>query len=112
MKRDPKIYLELSNDPRIQMAGKGAPRSTIYGALGRTQESDGLGFKALGGLVRDTKTGMQLGAGTYMSEAAALREGQTEKKILGRPSRTSLPGQHYGQVPYAGYYMKALGKRL
>jgi len=112
MKRDPKIYLEVSKDPKIQMSGKGAPRSTVYGALGVTQMSDGLGFKALGGLVRDTKTGMSLGAGTYMSEAAALKEGQSEKMILGAPSKTNIPGQHYGQVPYPGYYMSALGKRL
>jgi len=112
MKRDPKIYLEVSRDPRIQMSGKGAPRSTVYGALGVTKMSDGLGFKALGGLVKDTKTGMSLGAGAYMSESEALKEGQTEKKILGKASATSLPGEHYGQVPYPGYYMKALGRRL
>jgi len=109
MRKDPKIYLEIVNDPRIQMAGKGAPKSTIFGALGRTQMSDGLGFKALGGLVKDTKTGMSLGAGTYMKEGQAK---QSERHILGAPSKTDIPGAHYGMMLYPGLYMSKLGRRL
>jgi hypothetical protein len=103
------VYLQFTDTPRIQMSGKGAPKSTVYGALGQVQGSDGLGVKTLGGLVRDTKTGMHLGPGVYVPSKDAR---QTEHMILGKPAKTDIPGHHFGQVPYAGQYMSKLGSRL
>jgi len=105
-------YLAVQ-DPKIQMAGKGAPRSTVFGVLGRLPKNEEhIGVKSLGGLVKDTKTGHYL-AGTHMSEKAAERSvGQTSRHILGKAAKTHIPKPHYGQIPYAGYYMSALGKAL
>jgi hypothetical protein len=36
----------------------------------------------------------------------------TEKHLLGGSHKTALPGVHYGQVPFAGMYMKAVGKEV
>jgi hypothetical protein len=105
-------YLSVQ-DPKIQMAGKGAPRSTVFGVLGRLPKNEEhVGVKSLGGLVKDTKVGNYL-PGTHMSEKEALRiPGQTSRHILGKPAKTHIPGSHHGQVPYPGYFMSAVGKAL
>jgi hypothetical protein len=113
VRKAPEPYLAIQ-DPKIMMAGKGAPRSTVFGVLGRLPKNEEkVGVKSLGGLIQDTKAGHSLGAGTYMSEKEALRiPGQTERHILGPVSKTRMPGMHYSQIPYPGYFMKAVGPRL
>lgn len=95
-------------DPRIQMAGKGAPRSTVFGVLGRTMDGGDVGAKSLGGLVKDTKSKAKHGKETMPEKAAH----QTEKKIVGPAAKTRIPGVHMGQVPYPGFFMSAVGHRL
>ena len=108
--KDP--YLAVQ-DPKIMMKGAGAPRSTVFGALGRIHSSDGVGLKTLGGLVADTKSPHPLGKGTKMSVKQAEREyGNTDRHILGHSAKTHIPGCHMSQVPYPGLYMSAVGKRL
>ena len=108
----PVPYLEVQ-DPKIMMAGKGAPRSTVFGVLGRLPKNEEhVGVKSLGGLIKDSKVGHSL-PGTYMSEKAAERSvGLTSRHILGKAAKTHIPGVHHGQIPYAGYYMSAVGKSL
>jgi hypothetical protein len=105
-------YLSIQ-DPKIKMAGKGAPRSTVFGVLGRLPKNEEkVGVKSLGGLVKDSKKG-HYGPGTVMTERDAMRiPGQTDRHILGRAAKTHVPGVHKGQVPYAGYYMSAVGPKL
>lgn len=108
----PVPYLAVQ-DPKIQMSGKGAPRSTVFGVLGRLPKGEErVGVKSLGGLVKGTKEGRNM-PGTVMTEKGALHiPGQTDRHILGKASKTHIPGVHYGQVPYPGYYMSAVGKAL
>jgi hypothetical protein len=100
-------YLAVQ-DPKIMMAGKGAPRSTVFGVLGRTMEGSSVGAKSLGGLVADTKTKMK----AHDMVIKESRAPQTERKIVGSKSKTTVPGAHMGQVPYPGFFMVAVGKRL
>lgn len=104
-------YLEVVDSPRM-MKGKGAPRSTIFGVLGRTTAEYSSMSKSLGGLVNKT-TGGKVKKGVVESEKKAERRtGNTEHSILGAKSKTAIPGVHQGQVPYAGAYMKDVGARL
>lgn len=97
-------YLQDSDEPR-RMAGKGAPRSTVFGVLGRTKMDPY--DRSLGGLVKDTATG-KIKPGT-VSKGHGFH---TERGITGNISKTHIPGAHYAQVPYAGGFMAHEGKRL
>jgi hypothetical protein len=96
----------VSTDPVRKMSGKGAPRDTIFGVLGKTTYDDKV--RSLGGLVQNTKLS-RVSKGTAMPERNAH---QTEHSILGHASATHVPGQHMGQVPYAGYFRSTLGHAL
>jgi hypothetical protein len=98
-------YLAIQ-DPKIMMAGKGAPRSTVFGILGRTMEG-GVGAKTLGGLVKDTMTK----AKAHDMVVSDKKAGSTEHGSYGKKA-THIPGKHMGMVPYPGFYMSALGARL
>lgn len=96
-------YMEVVDQPRL-MSGSGAPRSTVYGALGRILEEDNRGTRTLGGLVQRACSS-RLGPGTVHASRNVVN---TEHGIVGHKA-THVPGQHYGQVPYPGYYRSALG---
>jgi len=105
--RDP--YLAVTN-PKMMMAGKNAPRSTVFGALGVGGGAGafvGGGNKALGGLVRDTKSKNKANDMT-VSDTHAFR---MEHGHYGK-DKTKIPMAHYGMVPYPGFYMATVGKKL
>ena len=104
-KRYDSPYLEVVDEPRM-MRGEGAPRSTVFGVLGRTLESPKM--KSLGGLVSRTAEG-KIGAGTVEDKPRLI---STERRITGPPSKTKISGMHYGMVPYPGKYMAPAGPRL
>lgn len=89
--------------PQKLMAGKGAPQPTIFGVIGKTT-TDAY-TKSLGGLVKDTKTNL------YKDPTFKPSGLQTENCILG-PNPSAVAKQHYGQVPYAGRFYKALGPKV
>jgi hypothetical protein len=98
-------------DPRLAMRGKGAPRSTVFGAIGvggGASQFVGGGAKSLGGLVADTKTNAPGHHNDVISDknAYATEHGYYMK------NHTEIPGVHMGMVPYAGAYMKTVGSRL
>ena len=97
-------YLEVTDVPR-QMKGKGAPRDTTFGVLGKTKEDPKM--RSLGGLVQHAASG-PLKKGT--TEKA--RSITTERDITGPAAKTHIPGAHFGQVPYAGVYMSNMGGAL
>jgi hypothetical protein len=100
-------YLKVQ-EPRI-MKGEGAPRDTVFGVLGRTMYDSKT--KSLGGLVQkttDVKT-LPVAQSAMRLEANGLN---TDRHILGHKAATPAPGQHSGQVPYAGYFKSVLGSRL
>lgn len=97
-------YLEVA-DPARQMEGVGAPRSTVFGVLGRTKETPY--SKTLGGLVEKSPDHRVM-----KGEVEKAHGLHTERDILGNVSKTHIPGKHYAQVPYAGMYMSHLGNRL
>lgn len=105
--RDP--YLAVQN-PRMMMAGKDAPRSTVFGMLGvggGAAAGVGVSGKSLGGLVKDTKTKAKA-CDTVVSDK---RAGATEHGYFAK-NHTEIPGVHMGQVLYPGFFMKAVGPRL
>lgn len=98
-------YLKVVDMPR-RMSGKGAPRQTVFGVLGRTMETSMA--KSLGGLVKEsTKV-----SAPKVSEKASAEKKNTDRKIIGAAAKTHIPGVHMGQVPYAGQYMTHIGARL
>lgn len=100
-------YLKVVDSPR-RMAGEGAPTPTIFGVLGRTMYDSKT--KTLGGLVKEsTNVKAPMVAEKANSNAKAH---QTERCIVGKPSKTHIPGVHMGQVPYAGVHMSAVGGAL
>jgi hypothetical protein len=88
------------------MGGKGAPRDTLFGLIGRTG-MDPL-TRSLGGLVITTTTGEKAG----MPSSSSPLGKNTEHHLVGAKSRTAIPGVHMGQVPFAGMYMKAVGAEV
>lgn len=103
MNRTPYLHSDV---PTRQMAGKGAPRPTVFGVLGHTMEDPH--SKSLGGLVKNSKAS----APPPPTSKDSKKSDHTEHKIAGSPSKTPIPGAHMGQVPYAGVYMSALGNPL
>lgn len=101
-------YLEVVDMPRM-MAGEGAPRSTVFGVLGRTKESGKM--RSLGGLVENSKASHPIFKGSLMKHAKVERL-RTERDITGPPGKTHISREHYAQVPYPGRYMAAAGPRL
>ena len=104
--RDP--YLAVAA-PRLQMKGKGAPRSTVFGVLGVGGGARGgvqAGVKSLGGLVV-TSTKVKVHDMVVKEKYAYSTEHGRYKK-----NATEIPGCHMGQVPYAGYFMKKVGPML
>ena len=99
-------YLQVVDEPR-KMRGKGAPRSTVFGVIGRTTYDPFT--KSLGGLVIDSTKGVRP---EKVSMKASSVPKNTEKHIIGSPAKTKVSGAHYGQVPYAGKYRSDLGERL
>ena len=99
-------YLEVVDEPR-RMKGKGAPRSTVFGVLGRTKEDPYT--KVLGGLVHETTGSKAVHKGEVKKIGMVDK---TDRHIAGAPSKTHIPGVHMGQVPYPGHYMSAVGKGL
>ena len=98
-------YLHVIDQPR-EMKGKGAPRSTVFGVLGRTMEEPE--SKVLGGLVRNTAEN-KIQPGTVIHDAARLN---TERHIAGKAAKTTTSGAHYGQILYPGAYMGHRGDEL
>ena len=103
MKEDP--YLHVIDQPRM-MRGKGAPRSTVFGVLGRTVESPYA--KSLGGLVADSKVSAPVPRASLHKNSRMT----TERHITGPAAKTHISGAHFGQVPYPGRYMGPKGAEL
>ena len=98
-------YLKIVGLPR-QMGGKGAPQPTIFGVLGHTKYDST--NKTLGGLVIESSGA----SAKNPSESVKSVAKQTDHHLEGAGHSTAVSGQHYGQVPYAGKYMKQAGDSL
>lgn len=98
-------YLKVVDEPR-KMAGKGAPRQTVFGVLGHTTDEPEM--RSLGGLVQNTKASAPIKKGVLVKGDKM----KTERNITGPASKTHISGEHYGQIPYPGDYMDQLGDRL
>jgi hypothetical protein len=90
--------------PQKLMSGKGSARPSLFGVIGKTHND--AYTKSLGGLVKDTKTNIYRKSPTFKPGDL-----QTENCILG-PNPSAVAKQHYGQVPYAGRFYKALGPKV
>jgi len=97
-------YLHVIDQPRM-MAGKGAPRSTVFGVLGHTKESGGR--RTLGGLVKEAPSGP-----LPLDHMMRNPKGHTEFNIIGPAAKTHISGKHYAQIPYAGKFYGPAGAAL
>jgi len=100
-------YMEVVEAPR-RMAGKGAPRDTLFGVIGHTK-MDPMS-KSLGGLLITTTMGESPSKSAHKVNKAMEKHDNTEKHLLGPSGKTHIAGSHHGQVPYAGKYMSHEGK--
>jgi hypothetical protein len=98
-------YLKIVGVPR-QMGGKGAPQPTIFGVLGETKYDSY--SKSLGGLVETKTPGKSMNPAESVSRVVR----QSDQHLEGAGRATAVSGEHYGQVPYAGKYMKPLGSKV
>ena len=96
-------YLEVVESPR-RMKGKGAPRDTLFGVIGKTTYDPHA--RSLGGLlITTTKDASPVKS----AEKVSSIKKNTEKHLIGGPHKTALPGSHHGMIPFAGQYMKTVG---
>lgn len=100
--------MNVTDYPRYQMAGKGAPRPTLFGVLGKTKYDSHIGAKTLGGLVANTKASASIPSGNLGKKPSSMK---TEHNIASHKDATAIPGAHYAQVPYAGAFMKHVGAK-
>ena len=100
-------YTQVTGQPRM-MEGVGAPRSTVFGVIGRTQMDPYQ--RSLGGLVHETTGNKRVRPGEVHMVKTSMQN--TDNHILGPASKTHMPGQHYGQVPYPGMFQSHLGMVL
>lgn len=98
--------MEVVEAPR-RMSGKGAPKDTLFGVLGHTK-MDPL-TRSLGGLVIGTTKGE---SPKKVAVKASSEPKNTEHHLLGGEHKSALPGVHYGQIPFAGMFMKAVGAKV
>ena len=102
-------YMHVA-DPRLMMRGKGAPRSTVFGALGiggGAHAFVGGGAKSLGGLVVDTKT-----KGKHHDDVVSDKSAGATEHGRYMKNHTEIPAVHMGMVPYPGHFMVKVGARL
>lgn len=88
---------------------KGGVRDTLFGLIGATT---GQSYqKSLGGLVEHSPSG-KIEEGTLVKGKRAKKVSDETERHIGGKNATKIPGAHHGQVPYAGYFMKAVGRKL
>lgn len=101
-------YMEVQDQPRMM---KGGPTSTVFGVLGMTKME--APTRSLGGLiVTNTHPRPSGKADVRRERMLAAADIQTERGTLSAPSKTKVPGEHFGAVPFAGAYRSALGNKL
>ena len=88
-------------DGKFEM--KDGPKDTLFGLIGATKNYrlD----RTLGGIVKRPCDAPMV-SGLKREKVADHSE-----RSIGGKNATKLPGAHFGQVPYPGFYMKALGDR-
>ena len=83
---------------------KGGVRDTLFGLIGSTT---GQSYqKTLGGLVSHKADGK------IPSDLKKAKVADATEKHIGGPNKTAVAGSHYGQIPYAGKFMKEKGSKL
>lgn len=98
-----KPFLHVVDDAR-RTSGKGSTQPTIFGVIGRTKMDPYQ--SSLQNLVLNTKPSAGVPNDLKMNESIR-HHGNTERSCVSNPPATHIPGMHFGQVPYAGYYMSA-----
>jgi hypothetical protein len=63
--------------------------------------------RSLGGLVQETTGNKRLRSGEVHMVKASMQN--TDRRILGPASKTHIPKEHYGQVPYPGVFQSQVG---
>ena len=84
---------------------KGGPKDTLFGLIGTAQGYSNV--KSLGGLVDSGKPSAPKPSALNKGKVADM----TERSIGGK-NATKIPGAHFGQIPYAGQFMKKVGAKV
>lgn len=96
-------YTAVIDQPRLM---KGGEMPTVFGVMGITKSAEPT--RSLGGLVQMPRPSAPIPDVRKESKMAV----PTERHVLGPAAKTHVPGAHYGQVPYPGHFMSALGGKL
>ena len=96
----------MKGDRKFNMASKHGPHDTLFGVIGSSLYDSHA--QTLGGIVMETKSHMKA---PVVSEKSAEKY-NTERHIMGPASKTSIPGVHFSQVPFAGQFMSKVGTRV
>ena len=94
-------YMKVSEGKYLM---KGGVTDTLFGLIGSTTGQSHQ--KTLGGLVT------QRPDGKIQTDLKKGKVAVATEKHIGGPNKTAVAGSHYGQVPYAGKYMKSQGPKL
>lgn len=88
--------------PASKVTGPGSTQPTLFGVLGmfgRDERFAGVQQQIIG------KSSGKLPP-LHSGSASA---GNTDRSLLGPPSKTHIPPMHYGMIPFAGHFMSAHG---
>lgn len=88
-----------------KFAMKDGVKDTLFGVIGKTPGYSNV--RSLGGLV-ETKADGKVPTGLKKGQ----KVGDATERSIGGKNATKLPGAHYGAIPYAGHFMKAVGEKL
>ena len=97
----PGQYMKV-NEGQFEM--KGGVRDTLFGLIGNTKGNQDT--RTLGGLVGEKPHGK------VPSDLKKGKVADATEKHIGGKNATFIPGQHSGQVPFAGKFYKKVGPKL
>ena len=94
-------YMKVSEGKYLM---KGGVTDTLFGLIGSTTGQSHQ--KTLGGLVTQTPDGK------IPSDLKKGKAADATEHHIGGKNATAVAGSHYGQVPYAGRYLKKKGPKV
>jgi hypothetical protein len=97
-------FLKTVDRPRAT-TGKGSTQPIIFGVIGKTKMEPYQ--TSLQNLVMNSKVSAGVPSDLKSAGKLLAHHENTERNILGPPPATRIPGIHYGQIPYPGYFMSA-----
>lgn len=94
-------YLHVKEGEHEMKKGR---KDTLFGLIGQSRDYDLQ--RPLGGLITHTASGKK------PSGLKRERVADATEHHIGGPNKSKIPGSHFGQVPYPGFYLYTKGSRV